>query len=100
MTTNPLGSVDARQDAIWFRIRRRFFTSAGNFIAQAVANGATSVAVTFPRTEVDTAYGVAATPNWGTTVWVTGKTTTGCTINFGTAAGASASVDIATFRGE
>lgn len=91
---------DARQDAIWLRIRRRFFTSAGNTVAQAVTAAATSTSISFPRTEVDTSYGVNATPNWGTTVWVTNKTTTGCTVNFGTAAPASASVDVITFRSE
>jgi len=29
---------------------------------------------------------VYVTPQWNTTVWITGKTTTGFTINFGTAA--------------
>lgn len=102
MTTPFLGSptTDARQDAVWLRIRRRFFTSAGNRVAVAVTAAATTVAITFPRTEVDTNYGVNATPNWGTTVWVTNKTTTGCTVNFGTAAPANATVDLITFRSE
>jgi len=52
----------------------------------AVAEGATSLAVTLPVTEADTNYGVLVTPHWNTTVSVTGKTTTGFTINFGTAA--------------
>jgi hypothetical protein len=43
--------------------------------------------------EPDANYGVIVTPNWGTTAWVTAKATTGFTINFGTAAPASASVD-------
>jgi hypothetical protein len=92
--------VNAREDTQWLRVRRRFLTSAGNTVAQAVTAAASSVAVTFPRTEVDASYGVVATPNWGTTVWVTNKTTTGCTINFGTAAPASATVDFITFRTE
>lgn len=91
---------DARQDAIWLRIRRRFFTSAGNRVQQAVTAAATSVAITWPRTEVDTSYGVLATPTWGTTVWVSTRSTTGCTVNFGTAAPANATVDVITFRSE
>ena len=91
---------DARQDAIWLRLRRRFFTSAGNAVQQAVTLGATSVTVTWPRTEVDTNYGVLATPSWGTTVWVSARTTTTSTISFGTAAPAGATVDIITFRSE
>ncbi len=89
------------QETTWLRrLVQRWLPQAGNFVAQAVSNGATSVAVTFPRAEPDTAYGVNATPNWGTTVWVSSKTKTGCTINFGTAAGASATVDISIFRSE
>ena len=100
--TSPLTPVagDARQDAIWQRLRLRFFTSAGNVVAQAVPLAATSVVVTFPREEPDANYGVTATPNWGTTVWVDTKTTTGCTVNFGTAAVAAASIDLITFRSE
>jgi hypothetical protein len=56
--------------------------------------------VTFPREEPDADYGVTATPNWDTTVWVGTKTTTGCTVNFGTAAVAGASIDLITFRSE
>jgi hypothetical protein len=85
------------------RIRRlivRWLTPAGNQVATSVTAAATTVAVTFPRAEADTSYGVVATPNWGTTVWVTNKATTGCTINFGTAAPANASVDLITFRSE
>lgn len=92
--------MTAREDTYWLRLRRRFLTSAGNGIAQAVATGASSVAVTFPRAEVDASYGVVATPSWGTTVWVTAKSTTGCTINFGTAAPAGGTVDFITFRTE
>lgn len=89
-----------RDETYWLRLRRRFLTSAGNTIALAVPAAAVNVAVTFPRTEVDDRFGVVATPNWGTTVWVTNKTTTGCTLNFGTAAGAAATVDLITFRSE
>lgn len=38
------------------------------------------------RTEDDANYQIVATPSWATTVHVTGKATTGFTLNFGTAA--------------
>ena len=56
----------------------------GNNVA--VAAGATSLAVTLSQTLPSTNYAVYVTPQWNTSVWVTGKTTTGFTINFGTAA--------------
>lgn len=92
--------MDAREDTEWRRLRRRALTSAGNIVARAVTAAATSVPVTFPRAEVDASYGVVVTPSWNTTVWVTNKTTAGCTINFGTAAPPSAGVDLLTFRSE
>ena len=56
----------------------------GNNVA--VAAGATSLAVTLSQTLPSTNYAVYVSPQWNTTVWITGKTTTGFTINFGTAA--------------
>ena len=65
----------------------------GRGINVAVTQGATSIAITFGTPLSDANYGVAVTPNWNTSVWVTGKTATGFTINFGTAAPAGATVD-------
>jgi len=56
----------------------------GNNVA--VAAGATSLAVTLSGALPSTNYAVYVTPQWNTSVWVTGKTATGFTINFGTAA--------------
>ena len=56
----------------------------GNNVA--VAAGATSLAVTLSVTLPSTNYAVYVTPQWNTSYWITGKTTTGFTINFGTAA--------------
>ena len=56
----------------------------GNNVA--VAAGATSLAVSLSLTLPNTNYAVYVTPQWNTSVWITGKTTTGFTINFGTAA--------------
>lgn len=86
--------------AVLRRWARRWLTPAGNKVALAVTAAATTVAVTWDRSEGDATYGVIATPNWGTTVYVTAKTTAGCTVNFGTAAPVGALVDIATFRSE
>ena len=56
----------------------------GNNVA--VAAGATSLAVTLSTALPNTNYAVYVTPQWNTSVWITGKTTTGFTTNFGTAA--------------
>jgi len=56
----------------------------GNNVA--VAAGATSLAVTLSVILPNTNYAVYVTPQWNTSVWIIGKTTTGFTINFGTAA--------------
>lgn len=85
---------------IWRRLKRRFFTSAGNAVALSVTATHTTLAVVFPRTEVDTKYGVAALPSWLTTIACTAKTTTGCTLSFGTAAPSGATIDLATYRTE
>lgn len=84
----------------WARIRRRFLTPAGNGVRLSVTAAATTKAVTFEREMPDTNYGAVATPNWSTTVYVTNRTTTGFTLNFGTAAPANATVDYVTFRSE
>jgi len=52
----------------------------------AVPEGATSLTITLPVAEPDTNYGVLVTPAWNTNCWVTGKTTTDFTVNFGTPA--------------
>lgn len=79
---------------------RRHLTPAGNYPKQSVTLAATTLTITFPRAEQDTAYGLVVTPSWLSTVAVTSKSTTGCTITFGTAAPASATVDVMTFRSE
>ena len=56
----------------------------GNNVA--VAAGATSLAVSLSVILPSTNYAVYVTPQWNTSYWITGKTTTGFTINFGTAA--------------
>lgn len=91
---------DARGDAIARNMQRRLGTNAGSGVGIAVPNGATSVTVTFARREFDALYGVHINPSWATTARVapTDKTVTGFTARFGTAAGASATIDFLTYR--
>ena len=92
--------ADLRDEERQRRLLLRFLTQAGNGVGTAVTLAATTLAVTLPRSERDALYGVTVTPNGGTTVWITTKTITGFTVNFGTAAPASATVDYLTFRTE
>jgi hypothetical protein len=54
--------------------------------AVAVNAGATSVNVSFAPQQPDNNYGIFVSPTWNTTCYITSKTTTGFTVNFGTAA--------------
>ncbi|MCL6442082.1 MAG: SGNH/GDSL hydrolase family protein [Alicyclobacillus sp.] len=58
----------------------------------AVTQGATTATVSFTRAS-GSGYSVQVTPNWNTTYWVTNKTTTGFTVNFGTPAPSGATFD-------
>lgn len=87
-----------RNDSDGRRLLHKFLTSAGQKVKLAVSNGATSVTWTFDRSEIDTDYGVLATPTWATTVRVSARATTSLQLSFGSAAGASDTVDILTFR--
>jgi hypothetical protein len=60
--------------------------------------GVTNMTVTLPIAEPDTAYGVLVSPGWNTTYWITGKTTTSFTVNFGTAPTAASTFDWFLFR--
>jgi len=92
--------VDPITERRFRTLTRRHLTPAGNYPAKAVTLAATTLTVTFPRAEQDTAYGVSCCPNWLTTVAVTSKSTTGLTVTFGTGAPANATCDIATYRTE
>lgn len=93
-------STNKKADAVWNRIRRRFFTQAGNGVAIPVTATNTTITITLPRVEQDNKYGVNVTVNWLTTSKVTAKTTTNFVVTFGTAAPASATLDFITFRAE
>lgn len=86
-----------RQAAVLFR---RYLTRGGTDVNVAVTLAATSHIVTFDKAEPDALFGVVVTPNWLTTFRVTSKATTGFTVDFGTAAPASATMDYLVFRKE
>ena len=76
-------------------------TQASDYnIAVGEGNGYVDIAfgVTPQFDQPNTNYGVVATPNWNTTVYITNKATTGFRINFGTNAPAYAYVDWFLFR--
>lgn len=58
-----------------------------------VTASATSQNITFNTAHPDANYAVFCTPDWNTNCYVTNKTTTGFTLNYGTAAPASQLVD-------
>ena len=79
-------------------LRLRYLTPGGTGVRQAATG--TAVVVTLPRLEQDVNYGVLLTPTWGTTCWVTARSTTQFTANFGTAPGGSDTFDWIVFRKE
>lgn len=58
----------------------------------AITQSATTLAVAFPTAYPSSSYAVLCTPNYGTTCYVTNQTANGFTLNFGSAAPASATV--------
>lgn len=102
---NPTGELtatnsfpDARQDAVWQRIRRQFFMVDGNIVNRPMITGAVAWAYNFVTPEPDASYGVAITPSWNTVVWVNNKTAAGFQANFSVAAPAGGSIDVVMFR--
>jgi hypothetical protein len=92
--------MDPREQRQYEELRRRFLTGGGTGVAVPVDASATEQAVTFTIAEPDVNYGVVCTPSWDTTVYVlpAEKLTDGLTIRFGTAAGATDTVDYVIFR--
>jgi len=64
----------------------------------AVPITAGSVVVSFAIAQQDTSFMVTLEVSWNTTTWLTAKTKTGFTVNFGTAAPASATFSWAILR--
>lgn len=56
-----------------------------------VTSGASSI--TINNTTPDSSFSVSVAPSWNTTWWITGKSYAGFTVNFGTAAPTSATID-------
>jgi hypothetical protein len=92
--------TDVREARQWREVRRRFLTGGGNGVAVAVDDTVTEQAVVFDIPEPDTSYGVLITPSWDTTAYVPAadKATTGFTARFGTASGATDTMDYAVIR--
>ncbi len=90
--------VDQRDNTQYEILRRRHLTKGGIGVATAITLAAANQNIPLNFAERDTAYGVNVTPNWGTTVYVTAKTTTQFTVNFGTVAPANATIDWHVFR--
>lgn len=61
-------------------------------IGVAVSSGSASLAIS-GLSQADIQYLVTVVPSWNTTYWITGKTTTGFTINFGTAPSTISTID-------
>ena len=89
-----------QEQAIFRLLRRRYATPGGTAVNVSVPTSATSIGITFLRPEPDTSYGVTVTPSWPTTVSVSVKVVSGCTISFGTAAPANSRIDYTIFRSE
>jgi hypothetical protein len=53
----------------------------------------TTTTVTFGTAEPDANYAISITPSWNTTHWVTNKTTTGFTVNWGTTSASAQTFD-------
>jgi len=66
---------------------------SGFNIPVAAATGSKAITFKTARAIGDTNYGVDVTPSWNTPVWISSKTNTGFTINFGVFAPASATLD-------
>ena len=89
---------DRREEKQVEVLRYRYLRPGG--VGVNVAASGTSMAVPLVLAEPDNLYGVQITPSWSTTVFVTAKTTTQFTANFGTVAPGGATIDFIVFRKE
>jgi hypothetical protein len=84
---NFLSSLQWWADQITMTVNQSVVPYYVNGVGIAVPANATSLTLSFsPALPAGVQYGVIAIPNWNTTVWITGKAQSGCTVNFGTAA--------------
>jgi len=63
-----------------------------------VPAGSSSLNVSLPKTERNDQYGILVVPQWDTTVWILNKSTTGFTVNFGTAPASDSYLDWFLYR--
>jgi hypothetical protein len=68
-------------------------TLSNGYWNTSIGGGATTYTVT-GLTMPDTNYAVNVSPSWNTSWWITSKTATGCTVNFGTAPVSASPCDI------
>ena len=95
-----IASTISKELRQWRQLLMQYMhTQAGLRVKLAVGNGATTVTYTFSSPDYDDNYGIVATPTWSTTVRVSARSITAFTLTFGTAAGASDTVDVMSFRG-
>lgn len=85
-TLNPL-QVDVNLKTLF-----DYLNSQAIGLGVAVSSGLTSIAIT-GLSQADNQYLVTVIPGWNTTYWITNKTTTGFTINIGTAPGTASTLD-------
>lgn len=96
-------ATDTGNTQVWSSYRNRWETeiTSGHGLAggtYAVTVGLSSLDVELVNDRFDTAYTPIITPAWQTSVWVTAKTSTGFTANFGTPPASDSSFDWAIIR--
>jgi len=90
----PNGSVGFQNNTVSIDSQGFLHLQNSKEVGRAITQGATTQVITIPNGPLsDTNYAVLVTPNWGTTVWITNKTTTNFTVNFGTVAIQYAGID-------
>jgi hypothetical protein len=93
-----VGPLDARDQIQYEVLRRRHLARGGVGCNTAITAAAANQVIPLVNAERDALYGVCVTPNWGTTIYVTAKTTAQFQVNFGTVAPANAKIDWHVFR--
>lgn len=101
MTVPPFsGGSPSKVDRWLNALRRRWLTPGGNQCSLSIPLAATTITIQLQNTMATTTYGVLLSTNWNTTTWVSLKGANACNVNFGTAAPANATLDIAVFDTE
>ncbi len=96
----PYSGASVRDDRQLNALKRRWLTPGGNQIAISVLATTTAQTIQLLDTMSTVNYGVSVMPNWNTTVWVSLKGASAFNVNFGTAAPANATIDVAVWATE